>query len=189
MNWSCQQKGVIKIHLPARSPDFPCNVQHSLCSRAFPFCAPLSSLVLSSLSQRRARQQAFFEKFTTGDMKLRSVLPVLHLLRTCLHGKCDQNRYFRISFLLCHCSKGKQFCSRLITLLRETLVVSQLKCVCVEQDMIMNRNFCSNEGQEQSGRVNAILRALYGFHAPSKNRAFLVKMQLPKSKSSKVRYT
>lgn len=56
MNWSCQQKGVIKIHLPARSPDFPCNVQHSLCSRAFPFCAPLSSLVLSSLSQRRARQ-------------------------------------------------------------------------------------------------------------------------------------
>lgn len=56
MNWSCQQKEVIKIHLPERSPDFPCNVQHSLCSRAFPFCAALSSLVLSSLSQRQARQ-------------------------------------------------------------------------------------------------------------------------------------
>lgn len=56
MKWSCKQKEVIIIHLPEKSPDFPCNVQYSLHSRAFPFCAPLSSLVLSSLSQRQARQ-------------------------------------------------------------------------------------------------------------------------------------
>lgn len=39
-----------------------------------------------------------------------------------------------ISELAFHYSKGKQFCSRLITLLRKALVVLQLKCVCVEQD-------------------------------------------------------
>lgn len=56
MKWSGKQKEVIKIHLPEKSPDFPCNMQYFLHSRAFPFCAPFSSLVLSSLSQRQARQ-------------------------------------------------------------------------------------------------------------------------------------
>lgn len=39
-----------------------------------------------------------------------------------------------ISELAFHYSKGKQFCSRLISLLRKALVVLQLKCVRVEQD-------------------------------------------------------
>lgn len=117
----CKQREVIKIHLPEKSPRFPMQRGILQAAELFPFCAPLSSLVLSPLSQRQAGQWEFFEEFSTGDTTPRSVVPVLHLLGTCLHGKCDQNSYFGISFLWCHYSRGKRFYSRWITLLRRAL--------------------------------------------------------------------